>query len=432
MENKNKKIHIRFDNKKKEIEYISEYEDFIEKIKEIFNLPQNIKIYLFNIDFENEKISIENQEDYESCEYDHKGNLFFEVEIKLENLFVNNEKENKSNNNNEKENKSNNNNENISKNNYINNNNTFKNSFYDVNKEIIDIDSIENELKKEIKLEINSKFDKLHEQLKEYINIKLNEINDNIDQKFENINCILNTLSKNDNSILTENSDKTLNFQKTKSDSFSILNFPKNINHSFSTNKINTSSISNKSIPKASNFLCEIILEKKQYNFNTNELKNQFINVKIKNKSNRILPKGCILSSEDDKDIKIYHEINQYIKVNEEISFPCEIIFNEIQENKIISTKLKISHNNKNYSFKYNNSNVYFMIVKGNNNKIELNNRLTIGLMKDLMINKSRKNIFKFETIKQNKRKNKNNCIKLDKFNYNSIEDNVKYKERKY
>ena len=429
MDNKNKKIHICFDNEKKEIEYISEYEDFIEKIKEIFNLPQNIKIYLFNIDFENEKISIENQEDYESCEYDYKGNLFFEVEIKLENLFVNNEKENKSNNNNEKENKSNNNNENISKNNFVNNN-TFKNSFSDFNKEIIDIDSIENELKKEIKLEINSKFDKLHEQLKEYINIKLNEINDNIDQKFENINCILNTLSKNDNSILTENSDKTLNFQKTKSDSFSILNFPKNINHSFSTNKINTSSISNKS--KASNFLCEIILEKKQYNFNTNELKNQFINVKIKNKSNRILPKGCILSSDGDKDIKIYHEINQYIKVNEEISFPCEIIFNEIQENKIISTKLKISHNNKNYSFKYNNSNLYFMIVKGNNNKIEFNNRLTIGLMKDLMINKSRKNIFKFETIKQNKRKNKNNCIKLDKFNYNSIEDNVKYKERKY
>ena len=409
MDNKNKKIHICFDNEKKEIEYISEYEDFIEKIKEIFNLPKNIKIYLFNIDFENEKISIENQEDYESCEYDYKGNLFFEVEIKLENLFVNNEKENKSNNNNEKENKSNNNNENISKNNFVNNN-TFKNSFSDFNKEIIDIDSIENELKKEIKLEINSKFDKLHEQLKEYINIKLNEINDNIDQKFENINCILNTLSKNDNSILTENSDKTLNFQKTKSDSFSILNFPKNINHSFSTNKINTSNISNKSIPKASNFLCEIILEKKQYNFNTNELKNQFINVKIKNKSNRILPKGCILSSDGDKDIKIYHEINQYIKVNEEISFPCEIIFNEIQENKIISTKLKISHNNKNYSFKYNNSNLYFMIVKGNNNKIEFNNRLTIGLMKDLMINKSR----------------------LDKFNYNSIEDNVKYKERKY
>ena len=420
MDNKNKKIHICFDNEKKEIEYISEYEDFIEKIKEIFNLPKNIKIYLFNIDFENEKISIENQEDYESCEYDYKGNLFFEVEIKLENLFVNNEKENKSNNNNE----------NISKNNFVNNN-TFKNSFSDFNKEIIDIDSIENELKKEIKLEINSKFDKLHEQLKEYINIKLNEINDNIDQKFENINCILNTLSKNDNSILTENSDKTLNFQKTKSDSFSILNFPKNINHSFSTNKINTSNISNKSIPKASNFLCEIILEKKQYNFNTNELKNQFINVKIKNKSNRILPKGCILSSDGDKDIKIYHEINQYIKVNEEISFPCEIIFNEIQENKIISTKLKISHNNKNYSFKYNNSNLYFMIVKGNN-KIEFNNRLTIGLMKDLMINKSRKNIIKFETTKQNKRKNKNNCIKLDKFNYNSIEDNVKYKERKY
>jgi hypothetical protein len=52
--------------------------------------------------------------------------------------------------------------------------------------------------------------------------------------------------------------------------------------------------------------------------------------------------------------------------------------------------------------------------------------------MKDLMINKSRKNIIKFETTKQNKRKNKNNCIKLDKFNYNSIEDNVKYKERKY
>ena len=432
MENKNKKIHIRFDNEKKEIEYISEYEDFIEKIKEIFNLPQNIKIYLFNIDFENEKISIENQEDYESCEYDYKGNLFFEVEIKLENLFVNNEKENKSNNNNEKENKSNNNNENISKNNYINNNNTFKNSFYDVNKEIIDIDSIENELKKEIKLEINSKFDKLHEQLKEYINIKLNEINDNIDQKFENINCILNTLSKNDNSILTENSDKTLNFQKTKSDSFSILNFPKNINHSFSTNKINTSNISNNSIPKASHFLCEIILEKKQYKFNTNELKNQFINVKIKNKSNRILPKGCILSSEDDKDIKIYHEINQYIKVNEEIAFPCEIIFNKIKESKIISTKLKIYHNNKNYSFKYNNSIIYFMIVKEKNNKIELNNILNIGLMKDLTINKSRKNIFKFETIKQNKRKNKNNCIKLDKFNYNSIEDNVKYKERKY
>ena len=398
-----KTIKVTLYNEIKEFKFIEKYDDLIKKIKEIFNIPNTTKIILYNIDFDNDKLTVENQKDYELCDADYLGNLLFEIEIKSENTQLNKEEEKDNNiiydnkelqdisfkkekdktslndkekgttisytNNFESDNLF----ENKSELNNIHNLNLNQNniSFNDFANSLIDFNNMGNEeLIQEFQNQCDEQFQSMENKFKEYIDLKINEIYSNIDK---NIDIIMNSISKNKNSFstTTDNSEKNFIVKKQNNEFFSILN-KSEINKSNPLNNI--SYISNNNTNTNTNtkhFQCEIILPKKNYEFKQNQLENKFINIEIKNKGAHFLPNKSYITSENNTFIIIYQEINQYIKPNETIKINCKICFKETKEN--ISIKLKIGHKNNNYIFEHNYPSLFIKIVKPVKNKVQKN-----------------------------------------------------------
>lgn len=402
-----KKIKVIFNGEKKEFEFIEKYDDLIKKIKEIFNIPNNTKLTLYNIDLDNDKLNIENQSDYELCDGDHLGNLLFEIHVnsKLNNeekkdknsIYDNNEKQNISNKKEKdkisfhKENKIN-----ISDNNNFEYDNLFENksdlnqknsnlSFNEFLNSFIDYNNIGNEeLIKEFQNQFDKKFEKIENKIKEYINLKINEIYHNIDEK---LNSIYNVLNKNSFSTTTDISEKNFLTEKCNNESFSIFQ---------KSNFINI-------------FQCEFILSNNYHEINLNQPENQFIQIEIKNLDDKMLPKNCYIKSKGNEFISIYEEINQYIKPNEKIKINCKISVSEIQEfeEKKISLELIIGHKNNNYRFKYNKSILFIRIIKSVKSKFQ-RNIITFKLNEKSQKNNNKKNIINNSAfIKKMKNTNK-------------------------
>ncbi len=309
-----KTIKVTLYNEVKEFKFIEKYDDLIKKIKEIFNIPNTTKIILYNIDFDNDKLTVENQKDYELCDADYLGNLLFEIEIKSENTQLNKEEEKDNNiiydnkelqdisfkkekdktslndkekgttisytNNFESDNLF----ENKSELNNIHNLNLNQNniSFNDFANSLIDFNNMGNEeLINEIQNQFDEKFQSIENNFKEYIDLKFNEISRNFDNKMD---LIINTISNNKNSLsitTTENSGKNFLIKKHNNESFTIFQ-KSEMNKSNSLNNI-----SGNPNNKTNNFKCEIILRKNNFEFKENQLENQFINIEIKNIGNK-------------------------------------------------------------------------------------------------------------------------------------------------
>ena len=407
-----RKIKVSLYNEEKELKFIEKYDDLIKKIKEIFNISNSTKIHLYNIDCDNDKLSIENQKDYELCDGDYLGNLLFEIEIIAVNTQLNKKEENDKNTiyeNNEIQNISNQKEKDktslndkekrttISYTNNFDNDNLFENkseinniqkpdhnnfSFNDFDNILTDFNNMGNEeLINEIQNQFDEKFQSIENNFKEYIDLKFNEISRNFENKMD---LIINTISNNKNSLsitTTENSGKNFLIKKHNNESFTIFQ-KSEMNKSNSLNNI-----SGNPNNKTNNFKCEIILRKNNYEFKENQLENQFIYIEIKNIGNKLLPKNFYIKSEENQFISIYEEKNQYIKPNETIKINCKISFYKIEEK--ISIKLEIGHKNNNYKFEHNNAILFIKIVKPIKNKVQKNDN------KFLLMRNSNKNSLK-------------------------------------
>ena len=75
-------IKVLFKDYFKEFEYIKSYDDFLKKLHEIFNLSETIELKIFYINEDEEKILINNNDEYSKCKHNDDGYYIYEMEIK--------------------------------------------------------------------------------------------------------------------------------------------------------------------------------------------------------------------------------------------------------------------------------------------------------------------------------------------------------------
>ena len=82
------KSKVMFKDYYKEFEYTNSYKDFLKKVHDIFNLSETIELKIFYVSENDDKILINNNDEYNKCKFNEDGYSIFEMEInenKIEN-----------------------------------------------------------------------------------------------------------------------------------------------------------------------------------------------------------------------------------------------------------------------------------------------------------------------------------------------------------
>ena len=76
------KSKVMFKDYYKEFEYTNSYKDFLKKVHDIFNLSETIELKIFYVSENDDKILINNNDEYNKCKFNEDGYSIFEMEIK--------------------------------------------------------------------------------------------------------------------------------------------------------------------------------------------------------------------------------------------------------------------------------------------------------------------------------------------------------------
>ena len=198
------KIKVTLVKEEKEFDYIDNLDDVIKKCIVEFDISDIMIIQLYNIR-KNQKILIENNLMFISCIPDKKGYLYFDIQLKIKEIKIVSFSENK-----------------ISENEYLNEEDSFinklKESFPDFNnfngKDIL----------KEFKEKFEKKIEEFQKENEIFINSKINEINENINQQFSKLNIILKkTLKDIYQKVFSKNKKFTTSIYKLSNNKNSFI-----------------------------------------------------------------------------------------------------------------------------------------------------------------------------------------------------------------
>ena len=376
------KIKVTLVKEEKEFDYIDNLDDVIKKCIVEFDISDIMIIQLYNIR-KNQKILIENNLMFISCIPDKKGYLYFDIQLKIKEIKIVSFSEN-----------------NISEKEYLNEEDSFinklKESFPDFNnfngKDIL----------KEFKEKFEKKIEEFQKENEIFINSKINEINENINQQFSKLNIVLKKILKDISKksfLKPKNSpNQYINYQITKNKKFSLI--PEKEKIIFNQK----SKIQN----LKKQYSCEF--KQKEYIFIfTNSPINEVKEIRVKNNGYIKWPKGC----------KIYlKKKNDKIKLNIIIDIHIEKNF-KFNSNLIISYK-------DDYLFYFNQCEIQIIIRNENvENKIPKSNK---GKTFKNIINKS----YNYNNISNSTQKSLNKSYSIQEFyNNNSYTQIYKKKYRK-
>ena len=344
------KIKVTLVKEEKEFDYIDNLDDVIKKCIVEFDISDIMIIQLYNIR-KNQKILIENNLMFISCIPDKKGYLYFDIQLKIKEIKIVSFSENK-----------------ISENEYLNEEDSFinklKESFPDFNnfngKDIL----------KEFKEKFEKKIEEFQKENEVFINSKINEINENINQQFSKLNIVLKKILKDisKKSFLKQKNlpNQYINYQITKNNKFSLI--PEKEKIIFNQK----SQIQN----LKKHYSCEF--KQKEYIFNfTNSTINEIKEIRVKNNGDIKWPKGCkiYLKKKNDK-IKLFGETENEVNPGEEIDIKLNIIIDvNIEKNFKFNSNLIISYKDNNL-FSFNQCEIQIIIRNENvENKIPKSNK---------------------------------------------------------
>ena len=381
------KIKVTLVKEEKEFDYIDNLDDVIKKCIVEFDISDIMIIQLYNIR-KNQKILIENNLMFISCIPDKKGYLYFDIQLKIKEIKIVSFSEN-----------------NISEKEYLNEEDSFinklKESFPDFNnfngKDIL----------KEFKEKFEKKIEEFQKENEIFINSKINEINENINQQFSKLNIVLKKILKDISKksfLKPKNSpNQYINYQITKNKKFSLI--PEKEKIIFNQK----SKIQN----LKKQYSCEF--KQKEYIFIfTNSPINEVKEIRVKNNGYIKWPKGCkiYLKKKNDK-IKLFGVTEHEVNPGEEIDIKLNIIIDiHIEKNFKFNSNLIISYKDD-YLFYFNQCEIQIIIRNENvENKIPKSNK---GKTFKNIINKS----YNYNNISNSTQKSLNKSYSIQEF-YNN------------
>ena len=394
------KIKVTLVKEEKEFDYIDNLDDVIKKCIVEFDISDIMIIQLYNIR-KNQKILIENNLMFISCIPDKKGYLYFDIQLKIKEIKIVSFSEN-----------------NISEKEYLNEEDSFinklKESFPDFNnfngKDIL----------KEFKEKFEKKIEEFQKENEIFINSKINEINENINQQFSKLNIVLKKILKDISKksfLKPKNSpNQYINYQITKNKKFSLI--PEKEKIIFNQK----SKIQN----LKKQYSCEF--KQKEYIFIfTNSPINEVKEIRVKNNGYIKWPKGCkiYLKKKNDK-IKLFGVTEHEVNPGEEIDIKLNIIIDiHIEKNFKFNSNLIISYKDD-YLFYFNQCEIQIIIRNENiENKIPKSNK---GKTFKNIMNKS----YNYNNISNSTQKSLNKSYSIQEFyNNNSYTQIYKKKYRK-